>query len=177
MPLSANTVKFNNLSEKTDFTLIEHTKGTEPKQCFEGKLINTILTRPSCNSLGANRITTHCRKHVAPNLGAGELMESRKGLFMEDACPRSRSAEYVEEDPCSNPHIQDTIGEVVERRYNRRTILKTLAGTAAGMMIRPASAKETSVGPQSAGSPSSLKFQELDHGRDARALVAPGYDM
>jgi len=92
------------------------------------------------------------------------------------AVSQEPSACYREEDPCSNPRVESTIGEVITRRAALKTTAAALAGT---LISRGANAKEASPKSKSPpqGGPSTLTFQELQHGYDRRASVAAGYDF
>jgi len=83
-----------------------------------------------------------------------------------------RSTGNVEpEDIGSNPSTEPTMGELIERRLNRRDAMRGLLGAGAAaafsQMPTPASAQ--------AGGPSSLTFKELAHTLDVDQHVAEGY--
>jgi secreted PhoX family phosphatase len=98
------------------------------------------------------------------------------------------------EDIGSNPHPQDTIGELVQRRLSRRAALRGLVGAAATATLvdqflasadvalgQQNAAAQDAAGPQGSGparnGPSSLTFTELAHQLKPEDAVAPGYDM
>ena len=75
------------------------------------------------------------------------------------------------EDIGSNPSTEPSMGELIERRLNRRDAMRGLLGAGAAAAFSqvptPASAQ--------AGGPSSLTFKELAHTLDADQHVAEGY--
>ena len=75
------------------------------------------------------------------------------------------------EDIGSNPSTEPSMGELIERRLNRRDAMRGLLGASAAAAFSqvptPASAQ--------AGGPSSLTFKELAHTLDADQHVAEGY--
>ncbi len=74
-----------------------------------------------------------------------------------------------------NVSAEPSIGELIERRLNRRDALRGLAGLgAAAALGNPFSASTAEA--QTAG-PSSLTFKELNHTLDATQHVSEGYDM
>ncbi len=86
------------------------------------------------------------------------------------------SACYFEEDPCSNPRVTQTIGDLI----SRRTLLQAAAAGLATSCLMDTSDANESVSARNqppADGPSTLTFQELQHGNDLRAAVAPGYDL
>lgn len=91
--------------------------------------------------------------------------------------PNRASACYFEEDPCSNPRVDRPIGDLISRRDLLRA---TAAGLATTWLRGSSDASDTvsqSAPHVAAAGPSTLTFQELAHGNDLQAAVAPGYDM
>ncbi len=98
----------------------------------------------------------------------------------KDRDTRSTSACYVEDDLCSNPTVDRTIGDLISTRLSRRVAIQ--AGTAA---IATGLLGESSPGVEKlpalsqsrdAASISSLTFREIEHGNDQQVHVAEGYD-
>ena len=97
-------------------------------------------------------------------------------MDQNDECFSSRS-EYFEalEDISTNPSNEPTLGDLINRRFNRRELLKGTLGVAAmGILARvplitdaEAAASDTTAG--------QFAFQEIAHGADETHHVAPGY--
>ena len=89
----------------------------------------------------------------------------------------SSRSEYFEalEDISTNPSNEPTLGDLINRRFNRRELLKGTLGVAAmGVLARvplitdaEAAATDTTAG--------QFAFQEIAHGADETHHVAPGY--
>ena len=96
-------------------------------------------------------------------------MMSRAVQDTEDIC-------YQEDDLCSNPRVENTIGEII----SRRDVLKTLvAAGATALLAGPAEAAEklSSQTVANLPSPSSLTFAEVTHGLSHDVEVAAGYEV
>jgi secreted PhoX family phosphatase len=95
--------------------------------------------------------------------------------------PFSSRAEYFEasEDVSVNPSNEPTLGDVVQRRFSRREVLKGTLGVAAlGMLAGPprfGGARASAPGVASTGE-TRFAFDEIAHGVDQTHHVAPGYD-
>jgi secreted PhoX family phosphatase len=82
-------------------------------------------------------------------------------------------SEYFEalEDVPINPSQEPTLGDVINRRFNRRDILKGMLGVAAVGLLAPLAS-----GVKAATSPvGRFGFEEIAHGADATHHVPPGY--
>ncbi|MCP5352124.1 MAG: PhoX family phosphatase [Chromatiales bacterium] len=94
----------------------------------------------------------------------------------------SSRAEYFEtlEDESVNPSTEPTLGDLINRRFSRRDLLKGMLGVSAlgAMAVRPlaalAKAAETDA-PANEGAASRFGFDEIPHGVDEDHHVAPGY--
>lgn len=88
----------------------------------------------------------------------------------------ARKGDFIDPDDVGvNVSSEPSIGELIDRRLNRRDTLRGLAGLGAvAAFSNPFSASTAEA--QSAG-PSSLAFKELAHTLDATQHVAEGYDM
>ncbi|MEK6237508.1 MAG: DUF839 domain-containing protein, partial [Planctomycetales bacterium] len=87
--------------------------------------------------------------------------------------PGRESAGYFEEDPCSNPHARQTIGEIISRRKALKSAGAVLAG---GFLARWSIAEKPQRDSTSAlVGDSSLAFHEIAHGNDVNTHVAHGY--
>jgi secreted PhoX family phosphatase len=94
----------------------------------------------------------------------------------------SSRAEYFEslEDIPVNPSDAPTLGDVINRRFNRRDVLKGMLGVAAaGLLLRTplvdAASAKTGPAAHPAQSGSVFGFDEIVHGVDGDHHVAPGY--
>lgn len=90
-----------------------------------------------------------------------------------DRFASSARVDYFEEDPCSNPQVNDSIGDVISRRG---LLQAAVAGLATTWTHRVGAAERPDPRRPERG-PSSLKFRELQHGTSLQALVADGYDL
>lgn len=101
----------------------------------------------------------------------------------EDESRFSSHAEYLDalEDIPSNPDIEDTLGDVIQRRLNRRTALKQMLGISAlgvlGAYPLAGSATTGAGRPQtiSDSSTDGFRFAEIEHGVDQTHHVSPGH--
>jgi secreted PhoX family phosphatase len=84
---------------------------------------------------------------------------------------------YEEIDQCSNPAVVRPIGEIINLRVSRRSVIKSLAAAGAGALLGTLPAPRATLARASASNPSTLTFEELEHGYDQYAHVAPGYEM
>lgn len=82
---------------------------------------------------------------------------------------------YEEDDLCSNPHVEHTIGDVISRRQ----LLKTLAAAGAAAMLAPSTEAVEKLAPSvnRAVNPSTLTFEEVAHGLSLDTEVAEGYEV
>ncbi len=91
----------------------------------------------------------------------------------DDFATKAEAAEAAEDIP-SNPHLENSIGDVIYRRYGRRDVLKgTLAVTASTALFGRQAL--TSARAQDAAA-SSFNFTETQAGVDETHHVASGYD-
>ncbi len=82
---------------------------------------------------------------------------------------------YEEIDQCSNPAVVRPIGEIINLRLSRRSVIKSLAVAASGLVLGTLPGREVLAG--SLANPSTLTFEELENGYDRYAHVAAGYDI
>ena len=102
----------------------------------------------------------------------------------EDDNSYSCRAAYFEalEDRPVNPSDAPTLGDVIQRRFSRRDVIKGMLGVAAigtlaplSAMVAPARAAGAVEAAGSAAPASRFGFAEISHGADATHHVAPGY--
>ncbi len=92
-----------------------------------------------------------------------------------DICRNKAEAFNASDDIPTNPHLDNTIGDVINRRFGRRDVLRGALGvTAITALMGPAawSAADKS----NAEAPSRYTFTELSAGVDNTHHVAKGYD-
>lgn len=83
---------------------------------------------------------------------------------------------YVDPNPCSNPQVDRPIGELIEKRLNRREMLRNVAVLASGAVVSAGlSGKARAAEPKRPKS--SLSFEEISHGLDRDFHVAPGHEL
>jgi len=89
----------------------------------------------------------------------------------------SSRSEYFEslEDIPTNPSQAPTLGDVVNRRFNRRDILKGALGVAAVGALAPFPLIGDAKAGTSGAKAGRFGFQEIAHGADRTHHVAPGY--
>jgi secreted PhoX family phosphatase len=92
----------------------------------------------------------------------------------------SNRAAYFEalEDRSVNPSTEPTLGEVIQRRFSRRDVIKGLLGVVAIGAIGPVAlprAVEAATQAATGTVRSGFAFAEIAHGVDATHHVAPGY--
>lgn len=96
----------------------------------------------------------------------------------KDADRHSSRSEYFEslEDIPVNPSQAPTLGDVINRRFNRRELLKGMLGVVAVGTLGRFTFGEPAVAAASASAPASaFAFDEIAHGVDRDHHVAPGY--
>ena len=91
----------------------------------------------------------------------------------KDSSPSRGKLTYeASEDIPVNPTSNATFGEIVQRRFNRREVLRgTLAVTAMGAIAGPIAFG----GRQAKANGPAFTFTEIEHGVDTTHHVAPGY--
>jgi secreted PhoX family phosphatase len=99
----------------------------------------------------------------------------------QDRCAQAKSACFVEDDLCSNPSVDHTIGDLISVRLSRRTAIQAATAAIATSWLSNSSnaADEPSSAAQEElhASPSSLKFHEIEHGNDGNVHAAEGYEV
>ncbi|MCA9119183.1 MAG: PhoX family phosphatase [Planctomycetaceae bacterium] len=100
--------------------------------------------------------------------------------MIQDERAQANSACYVEDDLCSNPNIDRTIGDVISARLSRRTAMQAataiLATKCLGSSVSAVEKLSVSTKSEPKASPSSLTFGEIEHGDDGLVHVADGYE-
>ena len=81
-------------------------------------------------------------------------------------------ADYVEDDPCSNPSTVEPIGELISRRGILRMTAAVTAGVAANSLAGDKQSDAAAAKSNSAAQPSTLGFRELNHGDSTNMVVA-----
>lgn len=104
------------------------------------------------------------------------MTKHRTHIVADDGfCNRSEAFEAADDIP-ANPHLDDTLGDIVARRYGRRDVLKSaLAVSAMGALFGPA-ALTAAPQPAAAAPATRFDFAELDAGIDETHHVAEGYE-
>ncbi len=94
-------------------------------------------------------------------------------MRQKDITPSHRDLTYEEsEDIPVNPSTTATFGEIVQRRFGRRDVLRgTLAVTAMGAIAGPIAFG----GREARADSQAFDFEEIQHGVDETHHVAPGY--
>ena len=76
----------------------------------------------------------------------------------------------------TNPHLDNTIGAVISRRYGRRDMLKGMLGVSAATALFGTSAMIAPKQAAAMGAESRYKFEELTWGNDTNHHIADGYN-
>jgi len=88
---------------------------------------------------------------------------------------------FVEDDLCSNPSVDRTIGDLISVRLSRRTVMQATSFAATtgllGESSRAVERKSELPHGRESASPSSLTFPEIEHGLDQQVHVAEGYEV
>jgi secreted PhoX family phosphatase len=89
-------------------------------------------------------------------------------------CNKAEAFEAFDDIP-TNPNLGNTIGDVINRRYGRRDVMRGMLGVAATTALFGTTAL-TSATSAKAGN-SSYKFEELASGNDEKHHIAEGYNV
>ncbi|MEM9012379.1 MAG: PhoX family phosphatase [Pseudomonadota bacterium] len=75
----------------------------------------------------------------------------------------------------TNPNLSNTIGDVINRRYGRRDVMRGVLGVSATTALFGTTALTTATGPAEAAEGSAFTFSELESGVDETHHIAEGY--
>ncbi|MEO0681064.1 MAG: dTDP-glucose 4,6-dehydratase, partial [Pseudomonadota bacterium] len=101
----------------------------------------------------------------------------RKQIIASDEYGNKAEAFEAFDDIPTNPNLANTIGDVINRRYGRRDILRGALGVSATTALFGASAMIAPKQAIAAGAADSRYiFDELAWGNDERHHIAEGYD-
>ncbi|MEL6335436.1 MAG: alkaline phosphatase PhoX, partial [Pseudomonadota bacterium] len=98
----------------------------------------------------------------------------RTDIVMDpEICNKAEAYEFFDDIP-TNPNLQETIGDVINRRYGRRDVLRGALAVSATTALFGATA--ITAARQAQAATASFAFDEIAGGVDETHHVAPGYN-